>query len=67
LRSHAVDDRQLRSVHLQPRAVPAGAGAEVKVVRNDELTVEADRSARAGADRDLAGPCTPERAACPSR
>ena len=36
-------------------------GAEVKVVRNDELTVDADRRARAGAHRDLAGPVHAER------
>jgi anthranilate synthase component 2 len=36
-------------------------GAEVKVFRNDEITVEADRPDEARADRVSPGPCSPGR------
>ena len=50
----AAGHRQLRLVHLQPGAVPRRAGAEVRVVRNDEITRRRDRRAGARAHRDLA-------------
>ena len=58
----AARDRQLRLVHLQPRPVPRRAGrASCDVVRNDEITVERDRAARAGRHRHLAGAVHAER------
>ena len=58
---HAFDDRQLRQLHLQPRAVFAGVGRGGEGGAQRRADGRRDRTARAGADRGFARPVHAER------